>query len=121
MTVQTISLENTSCPPDMLDRRSGERKMCRVRADFQISGYVPLQVRMLDLSLEGIGLLLPIAFPLGTVGALRFQLHINGLATLVTVNVEISNNVFRRTDVRAGCWLLPIDEKTRRTLTDFLR
>ena len=121
MTVHIAPLENAACPPSMLDRRSGERKMCRVRADFQIDGYAPVHARTLDLSLEGIGLLLPIAFSPGTVGEVRFQLHLNGLSIPVSVKVEISNNVFRSADVRVGCLLMFVGENTRRTLNDFLR
>ena len=76
---------------------------------------------MLDLTLEGIGLLLPIAFSTGMVGEVSFQLHVDRLSVPVSVKVEISNNFFRNTGIGVGCLLIFVGKNTRQILTDFLR
>lgn len=73
------------------------------------------------MSRKGIAVLLPHAVPDGTICDLYFHVHLHGLMRKFTAKVEISNSVFRCSDVRAGCRFLVLDEESQLILREFTR
>jgi c-di-GMP-binding flagellar brake protein YcgR len=101
------------------ERRSGERAICRVNALLSLGSRPPIRARTLDLSSAGIGLLLPRALDIGTVGEVRFVICINGSLREVAGKVEVTNCVFLSHDVRVGCRFLQLDHASKKAMADF--
>jgi c-di-GMP-binding flagellar brake protein YcgR len=103
------------------DRRSGERKVCRVSAVFCIPGRAPMRAKTLDLSTKGLALLLPTALGPGTVGEVSFGLYVDGSLQEISAKIEVSNCVFLSSDVRIGCRFLFIGEASKKAVANFIR
>lgn len=103
------------------DRRFAERKVCRVSGVLVVQNHAPMHIKTLDLCAKGVALLLPQALPNGTVGELSFHLHSDGLFRQFVAKIAISNTVFLRSDVRAGCRFVSLGDAQRKILTDFMR
>lgn len=104
-----------------IDRRDAPRKTCRVRASLDVGGQLPLVGKTLDLSHNGISLLLPQALQQGCVGNLQFTIFVNGNLERIRARVEVSNCVFLSTDVRIGFRFVELDPASKRMLGALMR
>ncbi|KFI06928.1 PilZ domain-containing protein [Massilia sp. BSC265] len=111
----------TTASTPRIDRRDALRKTCRVRAFLDIGGQLQLVGKTLDLSHNGISLLLPQALQQGCVGNLRFSIYVNGNLELIRARVEVSNCVFLSMDVRVGFRFVELDPSSKRTLGVLMR
>jgi c-di-GMP-binding flagellar brake protein YcgR len=103
------------------DRRVSPRKICRVGAFFSLHGDAPMRAKTLDLSSNGLGLLLPRALRAGTVGEVSFEIYVDGSLRQIAAKVEVSNCVFLSREVRVGCRFLSLDNGSKKALEDFAR
>lgn len=104
-----------------IDRRDAPRKTCRVRACLDVGGQFELVGKTLDLSHNGISLLLPQALPQGCVGNLRFLIFVNGNLEPIRARVEVANCVFLSTDVRVGFRFVELDPASKHILGVLMR
>lgn len=103
------------------DRREQQRKVCRVSATVLVAELGHLPAKTIDLSTQGIALLLPVALPRGTVAEVGFKLYVSGALHQVKAGIEVTNCVFLSADVRVGCSFVSLDAAARRVLSDFMR
>jgi c-di-GMP-binding flagellar brake protein YcgR len=121
MNARLLATIRTGGPSDASDRRTNERRICRVSGLLKADGYGPMRIRTVDLSTKGIALLLPRALPIRTTCELNFLLHLDGMLMPFAAKVEISNSVFLSSTVRAGCRFVSLDESTKKVLANFMR
>jgi len=103
------------------ERRDQPRKVCRVSATVQVAELGFLPAKTIDLSTQGIALLLPVALARGTVAEVSFKLYVNSTLHQVQAGVEVTNCVFLSADVRVGCSFVSLGAAARRVLSDFTR
>ena len=92
-----------------------------MRAVLDVGGQLQLVGKTLDLSHNGISLLLPQALQQGCVGNLRFSIFVNGNLELIRARVEVSDCVFLSTDVRVGFRFVELDPTSQRALAALMR
>lgn len=102
------------------ERRDCARKACRMRAVLELDAHPGISGKTIDLSLTGVSMLLPRAWPKGTKGTVGFSVVNNGKLETIRARVEVSNCVFLRADVRVGFRFLELDAASRRLLTALL-
>jgi hypothetical protein len=121
MSQHPLPLMLTNDPADLGDRRLTERKLCRVSGLLFTYGHAPISIKTIDISMDGIALLIPHALPERTICDLSFHLYLHGLLRQFSAKVEISNTVFLRSDVRSGCRFVSLDGESRKVLADYMR
>lgn len=103
------------------ERRQVPRRVCRVNITVQFSGLPLLNGRTVDLSQEGVALLLPRPFPPGSLCQVDFVLYVDGVHRKVAAAAEVINCVFLRDDVRIGLRFKSLDKETTKMLSAFVR
>lgn len=103
------------------DRRDTPRRPYRVGALIHVPGLPPLKGRTVDISPEGVALLLPRPFPPGSRCTIGFAIYTNGALQEINAAVEVTNCVFLSSDVRVGCRFVALDEGTKKILSAFVR
>lgn len=104
-----------------LERRSVQRRVCRVSVFVHVADLPAMKGKTVDLSADGAALLLPVALRPGQVCRIGFSLYLNGALQQIVADGEVTNCVFLSTNVRVGLRFVSLDEQTRRTLQAFVR
>lgn len=102
------------------ERRQVPRRVCRVKVAVQLEDQSLLAGRTVDLSQEGLALLLPRPLPPGSVCRVDFALYVDGVHRAVAAAAEVSNCVFLRDDVRIGLRFTSLDKNTKKMLSAFV-
>ena len=77
------------------DRRTEARKPLRVRVRLRLAGHAPTELRSVDLSSGGMGLVADVNLPLGLAGDVGFTLRFpNGSSLDVQADATIIHSVF---------------------------
>ena len=103
------------------ERRQVPRRVCRVKVAVQPGSLPLLTGRTVDLSQEGVALLLPRPLPPGSLCQVNFTLYIDGFHRNVAADAEVINCVFLRDDVRIGLRFKSLDKETTKMLSAFVR
>ena len=102
------------------ERRVSPRRACRLRVDLRLPDGQALQAASIDISCEGIGLLLPGPLPVGTECAIAFSVYTGGAVQRIQASARALNSVFLRHDVRVGFAFSRIAPEQLRLLAGFV-
>jgi c-di-GMP-binding flagellar brake protein YcgR len=105
---------------DAIDRRSGPRRVCRVRASVTLADGATLAAVSIDISREGMALLLPCPLPTGTECTIDFSLYVSGAIHRIRLSARALNSVFMSHDVRVGFAFVRLAPDSQRLLSEFV-
>lgn len=106
---------------DPAERRRSPRRVCRVRASLELPGLAPLPGQALDVSQDGMSVLLPHPLPEKSACRVRFALFVHGAMRQFDVSAQLLGNVFVSDSVRLSLKFTELPEPTRKLLGDFVR
>lgn len=84
------------------ERRSGPRRICRVRASVTLPGAAPLPGVTVDIGRDGMSLLLPCPLRDGTACRIVFSVFSGGGIRRLDLDARASNSIFVSDAVRVG-------------------
>lgn len=105
---------------DAIDRRSGPRRPCRIRADVRLPDGVAIAATSLDIGREGMALLLPRPLPVGAECAIQFSLYVFGAIHRIHLSARALNSVFMSHDIRVGFSFVRLTPDIQRLLSEFV-
>jgi c-di-GMP-binding flagellar brake protein YcgR len=105
---------------DAIDRRSGPRRTCRVRASVTLADGTTLAAVSIDISREGMALLLPCPLPVGTECSIHFSVYVFGAIHRILLSARALNSVFMSHDVRVGFAFVRLGTDSQRLLSEFV-
>lgn len=117
-----MNLYKTTLPYTQMserDQRRYPRKMLRQQASIGIPGEAIIQGYTLDISVQGISILLPRALKVGEVCAVRFGILINGQTVRVAGAGKVANCSCAGEGFRIGMHFKAQDPSIQQALIEF--
>ena len=102
------------------DRRDGPRRICRLRARVALPGHAPLAGVTIDISRDGVALLLDHPLPPGMGCDISFNVFAKGAVQRIDAKAQALNSVFVRDAVRVSFSFNHIGVEAQRMLSEFV-
>ena len=113
-----MSFGNTA--PAAGERRDGPRRICRVRASVTLPGHPPLAGTTIDISRDGIAILLDHPLPGGIACEIGFSVFAKGGVQRLDLGAQALNSVFVRDAVRVCFSFTRVGLDAQRILSEFV-
>ena len=105
----------------LTEQRQSARKILKVKALVAMDGQVPMLVRTVDISANGVSIAVQEPMPGGQAGHISFDLLVEGKAVPVSARVKAMYCVFSHDAFKVGFQFLNLDLNAMSQLSRFLR
>lgn len=105
----------------MTEQRKAARKILKVKAVVAIDGQVPMLVRTVDISANGVSVAVPEPMQAGQAGQVSFDMMVDGKATPIAARVKTMYCIFSSGEFKVGFQFVNLDLNAMSQLSRFLR
>lgn len=103
------------------DNRQSTRKVLKTKAQLSIEESRPVEVRTIDISVDGLGLLLPGPVTPGQPGKIVVNMYFDGKAHIVSAVGKITYCVFSGGEFRAGFKFVRLEPAAPGAISAYLK
>lgn len=105
----------------LTEQRKSVRKILKVKALVAMDGDVPMLVRTVDISANGVSISVPEPMRGGQAGQISFDLLVEGRAVPISARVKTMYCIFSQDEFKVGFQFLNLDLNAMSQLSRFLR